>query len=325
MGGEGEKQHRIQFLKADTTPTPDWLVSIPITITLLRGAQSLAGSEKKHLLQQFENHDSRGVPTINQSETGGSAPRYRAVRRAPAAQGRGPRRSARRPPPSRRDAPRILTSQPAAAASITRMPLPPLQDEVGVGPLGDPQRVGQQHLLWVHPHIPGRRGRTHNGAAGRLLHTPTRTGALSRTRSRPHPGGKRLQQRAARGAPATTKPPRAAGEDGEDAGTVSSILPARRRRRLPRARGRRRPGLPPAARPRPRAAGGAGGGGSGVAKSRAPGSGSAVDPGCGLHELLRPRGVGRAGLGCGCSRGADHRTPGRLGLEQLRALEAPAR
>lgn len=27
--------------------------------------------------------------------------------------------------------------------------------------------------------------------------------------------------------------------------------------------------------------------------------------GCGLHELLGPRGVGRAGLGCGCSRGAD--------------------
>lgn len=173
------------------------------------------------------------------------------------------------PPPSRRDRPRILTSQAAAAASIARMPLPPLQDEVGVGPLGDPQRVGQQHLLWVHPHIPGRRGRTHNGAAGRLLHTPARTGAHSRTRSpaRPRPGGKRLQQRAARGAPATTKPPRAAGEDGEDAGTVSSILPARRRRRLPRARGRRRPGLPPAARPRPRAAGG---GGSGVAKSRDP-------------------------------------------------------
>lgn len=109
----------------------------------------------------------------------------------------------------------------------------------------------------------GRRGGccTHRRAGAR---TPRH----ARPPVRPHPGGERLQQPAARGAPATTKPPRAAGEDGEDAGTVSSILPARRR--LPRARGRRRPGLSPAARPRPRAAGGAGGGGSGVAQSRDP-------------------------------------------------------
>lgn len=110
----------------------------------------------------------------------------------------------------------------------------------------------------------GRRGGCYTHRRARA-----RTPGLARPPVRPHPGGKRLQQPAARGAPATTKPPRAAGEDGEDAGTVSSILPARRR--LPRARGRRRPGLPPAARPRPRAAGGAGGGGgSGVAQSRDP-------------------------------------------------------
>lgn len=39
-------------------------------------------------------------------------------------------------------------------------------------------------------------------------------------------GEERLHQAAVRGARATTKPPRAAGADGEDAGAASSILPA---------------------------------------------------------------------------------------------------
>lgn len=76
---------------------------------------------------------------------------------------------------------------------------------------------------------------THRRARARTPgHTPARPPARCG-------GGKRLQQREARSAPATTKPPRAAEVDGEDAGTVSSILPARRRR-LPRAR--RRAGQP---------------------------------------------------------------------------------
>lgn len=41
--------------------------------------------------------------------------------------------------------------------------------------------------------------------------------------------------------------------------------------------------------------------------------------GCGLPELLRPRGVGRAGLGRGCSRGADRNS----GPPRSRAAPGP--
>lgn len=180
------------------------------------------------------------MPSQHRSGAGGPVPGDRAASRSPAAQGRGRRRRAPGPPPVPRGRPRVLTRQSAAAASIARVPLPPLQDEVGVGPLGDPQRVGQQHLFWVHPHVPGRRGRTHNGRrVSFCTHRRARARTPGQTRARPPArcgSRKRLQQPAARAAPATTKPPRAAGDDGEDAGTASCILSA---------------ALPPPASPRP--------------------------------------------------------------------------
>lgn len=119
----------------------------------------------------------------------------------------------------------------------------------------------------MFPGAAGARTMGRRGGCRTLRRARARTPG-TRSAGRPHRGGERLQQRAARGARATATPPRAAGEDGEVAGAARSILPARRR--LPGARGRRRPGPPPAALPRPRAAGGAGAGGSAEAQSRDP-------------------------------------------------------
>lgn len=71
----------------------------------------------------------------------------------------------------------ILTRQSAAATPVAPVALPSLQNEVGVGSLGDPQRVGQQHLLWIHPHGPGGRGQSHKEART-LARSPGHTRAL---------------------------------------------------------------------------------------------------------------------------------------------------
>lgn len=94
-----------------------------------------------------------------------------------------------------------LTRQ-SPAASIAAVPLPPLQDEVGVGPLRHPQRVGQQHLLGVHPHAPAAdKGRAPRGASrtaaaaaaasdatmpGRRAAAGTRRRRMGRRRRQPH-------------------------------------------------------------------------------------------------------------------------------------------
>ena len=143
---------------------------------------------------------------------------------------------------------------------------------------------------------------THRRAQAR---TPGHTRALPPARCG---GEERLHQAAVRGGRATTKPPRAAGEDGEDAGAASSILPA---------------AAPPPASPRPQ-----------TPRPAAPQlvSGpprreereeeeeeeeeereeeevAALSPGipigggeqgCGSLQLTRPRGERRAGQGRGC-------------------------
>lgn len=48
----------------------------------------------------------------------------------------------------------LLAPLTRQAAPLAVAP-PPLQEEEGVGPLGDPQRVGQQHLLGGQPHDEG--------------------------------------------------------------------------------------------------------------------------------------------------------------------------
>lgn len=222
-----------------------------------------------------------------------------------------------RPAPLPRDPRRLLTRQSAAAASVARVPLPPLQDEVGVGPLGDPQRVGQQHLLWVHPHGPRRRGRTHNGAAGRLLHTPARTGAHPRAHARPpaRPLGAAAESGLSGGRPAAPGPPQSPrGRPGTTARTraprAASSPP---RCRLPRARGRRRPGprLRGAAAAHGggrRGAGGGGSGGSGWAAGSGAASGFGPEPGWGAAVPAAPT-----------------EAPGHLRLQPRRALEVAAR
>eukprot|EP00069_Balaena_mysticetus_P020015 bmy_02690T0 len=121
-------------------------------------------------------------------------------------------------------------------------------------------------------------------------------------------GGERLHQGAARGARVTTQPPRAAGEDGEDAGTASSILA---------------PAPPPSASPRPqtpRLFAPQPGRGPRRREEReaekegereeeevvwlSPGIRLGAGQGCGRRQLIRPRGSGRAGLGRGCSHSA---------------------
>lgn len=314
----GGKHYLIQFvltlppLQTSSSPSPSPSPSPTYGAPCTRGAHSLTGSGKKHLFQQFENHDSRGAPTTSmgwRSQPQGTGrcfgcPQPRAAAGAAALGG---------PPPSRRDPRRILTRQPAAAASIARMALPPLQDEVGVGPLGDPQRVGQQHLLGVHPHVPGRRGRTHNGAAGRLLHTPARAGAHSRTRSPARPPAPRRKATSAAGGP------RRPGRNKDPAGGRGGR----------RGRGHREQHPPRAPSREPAAA-------DAQACSPQPGRGPGRREereaeevvslrlgirlgggrGCGLPGLLGPRGVG---LGCGCSRGADRNS----GPPRSRAAQSP--
>lgn len=201
------------------------------------------------------------------------------------------------------------------------MPLPPLQDEVGVGPLGDPQRVGQQHLLWVHPHIPGRRGRTHNGAAGRLLHTPARTGAHSRTRSPARPAPRRK-------APSAAGSPRRPGRNKAPAGGRGG----RRGRGHSEQHPPRAPPPPPPASPRPQTprpaarspAAAQGGGRTRKWCREVSGSGSAVGKAAGYTRGFGPAVWAELAWGAAAP-AAPTQTPGRRGLEQPRALEATAR
>lgn len=210
------------------------------------------------------------------------------------AQGRGRRRRAPAPHPSRRDRPRVLTRQSAATASVARVPLPPLQDEVGVGPFGDPQCVGQQHLFWVHPHVPRHRGRTHKGAAGRLLHTLARTGAHPRAHARPPARWVRRRK--------ATSP--AGGLRRRDHNKAPAGGPGRRRGRghreqhpLHGAAASREPAAAEAqalgstARPQPTAAGGGEREEEEVLWLRL-GIRLGGVQGCGLREQLRPRGEG---------------------------------
>ncbi|TKC52956.1 hypothetical protein EI555_009360, partial [Monodon monoceros] len=110
---------------------------------------------------------------------------------------------------------------------------------------------------------------------------------------------------AARGARVTTKPPRAAGEDGEDAGTASSILS-----QAPPPSASPRPQTPRLFAPQP-------GRGPGRREEKkegerekeevvwlSPGIRLGAEQGCGRRQLIRPRGSGRAGLGRGCSHSA---------------------
>lgn len=134
-----------------------------------------------------------------------------------------------------------------------------------------------------------------------------RTCALPGTRALPPArcrGGERLHQRAARGA-GTTKPPRAAGEDSEDAGAASSILSADAQARAPQ------PGSGPRRREE-RAQEEVGWLSLGI---RLGGR-----QGCGRRELLRPRTRGRAGLG----RGTDpsSRPPPPLAARRARGHHA---
>ena len=121
-------------------------------------------------------------------------------------------------------------------------------------------------------------------------------------------GGERLHQGAARGARVTTKPPRAAGEDGEDAGTASSILAL-----APPPSASPRPQTPRLFAPQP-------GRGPRWREEReaekegereeeevvwlSPGIRIGAGQGCGSRQLIRPRGSGRGGLGRGCSHSA---------------------
>lgn len=243
--------------------------------------------------------------STQQSGAGGPTPRDRAASRVPAAQDRGRRRRAPGPHPQ------VLTRQSAAAASIARVPLPPLQDEVRVGSLGDPQRVGQQHLFGVHPHVPWRRGLPYNAAAGRVRHAPARSPGHTRARPPARQLGAAAESDFTRGRPAGPGPQRSPrGRPGRTARTrAPRAASSPRRRRLPRARGRRLPGPlapPPGRGPRQR-------------EEREEGEGEREEEevvylsrgirlgswqGCGRLALILPRGSGGAGLGCGCSRSA---------------------
>lgn len=147
---------------------------------------------------------------------------------------------------------------------------------------------------------------THRRAQAR---TPGHTRALPPARCG---GGEPLHQPAARGARATTKPPREAGEDGEDAGTASSILPAA-------APPPASPGPPPRS-PAP-AHGGARSGrrrrkGSGRRRKwwrSVPRSGAAASRAAGDRSAHGP--AARAELGWGAAApAAPSRAPGRLRL-----------
>lgn len=140
---------------------------------------------------------------------------------------------------------------------------------------------------------------THRRAQAR---TPGYTRALSPARCG---GGERLHQPAARGARATTKPPREAGEDREDAGAASSILPA---------------AAPPPASPRPQTPRPAAPQPDSSPRRReereeeegelqeeevvalGPGIRARDGQGFGRQGRTQPRGEGRAGLRRGCSR-----------------------
>ena len=193
--------------------------------------------------------------STQQSGAGGPAPRDRAASRCP--QPRTAGGAAALPAPTRRDRPQVLTRQSAAAASIARVPLPPLQDEVRVGSLGDPQRVGQQHLLGVHPHVPWRRELPYNRAAGRVRHAPARSPGHTRARPPARQLGAAAESDFTRGRPAGPGPQRSPrGRPGRTARTrAPRAASSPRRRRLPRARGRRLPGPsapPPGRGPRQR-------------------------------------------------------------------------
>lgn len=119
----------------------------------------------------------------------------------PGVRSQGPRRSLPQSP--------VLTRQSAAAAPVAPVALPPLQDEVGVGPLGDPQCVGQQHLLGIYPHGPGGRGQWHKGARtlartpGHTLSRPAVGAAAATAFSRLRPAALGPRQRPS-GQPGTT-------------------------------------------------------------------------------------------------------------------------
>lgn len=144
---------------------------------------------------------------------------------------------------------------------------------------------------------------THRRAQAR---TPGHTRALSPARCG---GGERLHQPAVRGARATTKPPREAGEDGQDAGAASSILPA---------------AAPPPASPGPQTPRPAAPQPDSRLRRReereeeegereeeeevaalSPGIRARGGQGCGRQKRTRPRGEGRAGLRRGCSRSSE--------------------
>lgn len=135
---------------------------------------------------------------------------------------------------------------------------------------------------------------THRRAQAR---TPGHTRALSPARCG---GGERLHQPAARGARATTKPPREAGEDREDAGAASSILPAAAPPPASPGPQTPRPAAPqPDSRPRRREER------EEEVAALSPGIRARGGQGCGRQKRTRPRGEGRAGLRRGCSRSTE--------------------
>lgn len=129
-----------------------------------------------------------------------------------------------------------LTCQSPAAA-IASVPLPPLEDEVGVGPLRHPQGVRQQHLLGVHPHAPspdkGRPGRPAACGARWLTHAPSAADGAATMPGRR--GGRRSP----------------AGTGGRREGGAAAACP-RGSRRLPAHRRTRRGGRSDQERRRPR-------------------------------------------------------------------------
>lgn len=136
-------------------------------------------------------------------------------------------------------------------------------------------------------------------------------------------GGERLHHGAARGARVTTKPPRAAGEDGEDAGTASSILsPAPPPSASPRPQTPRLFAPQPGRGPRRREEEKEGEREKEEVVWLSPGIRLGPEQGCGRRQLIRPRGSGRAGLGRGCSLSAHPGSgpPPSLAAQSPRAL-----